>query len=386
MPHPKRVLVLAFTLAVVMRVGSAAVIGSPVLCPITLAPERSIQETLNAAPDGAVICLAEGEWSEDLVITRSVTLRGAGSNKTVIRGSSAGSVVVDIDPRGKAGVLVEIVGIGVTGTAASCPGAPERDYLRVLGEASCRTGLLVRGEASVRIVSCRISALRRGVTVWDEARADILDSAIERNALVGLSALGRAVATAANCTVASNWTLGVEASGESRVALRNCVIDQQGYMGISAADKAQITLIECVVRENRVAGVFLDEDCIAALQDCEIRDNGLFGIGVGYSTQASVGGCVVSGHVVGILLSDEPRVTITSSRIVSNQIYGIALDDVETCAFGFGGPRFAGSIMGTGNVVPGPDSPDGNGVSGLCPSHPSDPWPAGFLLDGPSEG
>lgn len=44
-------------------------------CTVTLSPGNSIQEAINGAAPGAVICLAAGEWQENVSIEKSLTLR-----------------------------------------------------------------------------------------------------------------------------------------------------------------------------------------------------------------------------------------------------------------------------------------------------------------------
>jgi parallel beta-helix repeat protein len=55
-------------------------------CTVTVRPGDSIQTAIDAAPEGAVICLTEGTWQENLTIMKKLIIRGAGWNKTVIKG------------------------------------------------------------------------------------------------------------------------------------------------------------------------------------------------------------------------------------------------------------------------------------------------------------
>lgn len=59
-------------LASLVGLGSA---GGAQGCTVTLTPGQSIQEAINGANQGAVICLAAGEWKESLSIEKSLTLR-----------------------------------------------------------------------------------------------------------------------------------------------------------------------------------------------------------------------------------------------------------------------------------------------------------------------
>ncbi len=53
---------------------------------LTLKPSESIQKAIDKAPEGALISLEEGVWKENLVIKKSITLRGKGAGKSVIEG------------------------------------------------------------------------------------------------------------------------------------------------------------------------------------------------------------------------------------------------------------------------------------------------------------
>ncbi len=55
-------------------------------CTITVQPGESIQEAIDAAPEGATLCLAEGVWEEHITIEKSLTLCGAGAGQTALFG------------------------------------------------------------------------------------------------------------------------------------------------------------------------------------------------------------------------------------------------------------------------------------------------------------
>ncbi|MFN4217950.1 MAG: hypothetical protein ACK4HB_01480, partial [Candidatus Bipolaricaulia bacterium] len=65
-------------------------------CTVTVQPGQSIQQAIDAAPEGTVICLAAGAWEEEIQITKGLTLRGAGWEKTklVLKGTSV--IIFDV--------------------------------------------------------------------------------------------------------------------------------------------------------------------------------------------------------------------------------------------------------------------------------------------------
>jgi hypothetical protein len=80
-------------------ISAALIVGAP-----------SVQERVDATPPGGTLVLEAGEYSERLVLSRPITLRGAGVDKTVLR-SPWGAVVVAKATEGE----VVIEGLTMTG-------------------------------------------------------------------------------------------------------------------------------------------------------------------------------------------------------------------------------------------------------------------------------
>jgi pectin methylesterase-like acyl-CoA thioesterase len=73
-------------LAVLVTVALGASVLAQEPCTISVQPWKSIQRAIDAAPEGAVICLTEGERKEGLEISKSLTLRGLGPERSVVWG------------------------------------------------------------------------------------------------------------------------------------------------------------------------------------------------------------------------------------------------------------------------------------------------------------
>ncbi len=67
-------------------------------CTITVQPGESIQKAIDAAAEGAVICLTAGTWEDSVKITKSLTLRGAGWEKTKLALGDVGIFMVSQSP------------------------------------------------------------------------------------------------------------------------------------------------------------------------------------------------------------------------------------------------------------------------------------------------
>ncbi|HEY2031252.1 MAG TPA: right-handed parallel beta-helix repeat-containing protein [Myxococcales bacterium] len=146
-------------------------------------PFADLQQALDAAPDGALLRLAAGEFEGPVRIERSVRIVGAGPRRTVIRGTTG--LTVDVRaPR------VELRGLGIASgsTCLSFTGGDHR-LAQVELRSATETGLLAKGAR----ISFRGGAIR---DVGDSSRGrgvDVEGGAIELRSVVFRSAGRRAI-------------------------------------------------------------------------------------------------------------------------------------------------------------------------------------------------
>ena len=71
------------------------------VCPGGSCAYSTINEAVTAVPDGSIINLLAGTYTENLVITKSLTLQGQGAGVTVIDGGGRDTVILidDVDSR-----------------------------------------------------------------------------------------------------------------------------------------------------------------------------------------------------------------------------------------------------------------------------------------------
>ena len=135
-------------------------------CTVTLVPGQSIWYAIKRASPGDVICLGPGTWRENLIIKKSLTIRGSGSDRTTIDGSAnPGRPVILIDSNSEIKVTIE--------------------ELRIIGAVSysknrlciiesplwiCPLGIDVRGRARAVIQGNNISGNDgSGIFIWSRA-------------------------------------------------------------------------------------------------------------------------------------------------------------------------------------------------------------------------
>ncbi|MCD5417907.1 right-handed parallel beta-helix repeat-containing protein, partial [Candidatus Bipolaricaulota bacterium] len=93
-----------------------------------------------------------------------------------------------------------------------------------------------------------------------------------------------------------------------------------------------------------------------------ISENRIEGIRLVDSAQAKITGSTISENKAdGIHLRDEAILRLVDSRILRNLGYGVSVHLPD------GWAEFIGQVTGSGNLIPGPDEPNGNQKGAICP-------------------
>ncbi len=392
-------------------------------CTIAVDAGESIQEAIDAAPAGAVICLGAGTWRENLVIGKALTLRGAGAEATTIQGLVAGEHVLSIASHTEIQVTIkELTVTGAHGTWAYGIRLARRAQCTiedVFVERNVSNGVYVMDSARATIVGSSVMGNQgMGIVVQEDAQAEIRGSTVEGNGGDGLSLKGSAEVTLADTVVRGNGGDGVAVSDTNRVTIARSIIEanvrdglsvrqsfgstiqtqltvtdttilaSSGY-GIAMYGTTVITLTECAVLENGRSGILLTQAAEAAIVDTRVTGNGGRGIIVQSSAGLSVEGSSIRGNELqGVFMSGTARASFQGSTIDGNGSDGLFVRDsaeatVERSEFAANGNRgialfeqpcfdgiedvFTGYIAGFGNRIPGPDQEDGNMERAVCP-------------------
>jgi nitrous oxidase accessory protein NosD len=131
-------------------------------CTVTVKPGEFIQRAIDGAKAGAVVCLTAGEWEENIVIEKSLTLRGE-KEKTVIDGVREGYPVVWLRTPEEQEVVVQLEGLRISGAEGRCADPP-----------ACADRVLLQGSVQGTISGSTLSGNGWGIGLWDSAQADHL--------------------------------------------------------------------------------------------------------------------------------------------------------------------------------------------------------------------
>lgn len=318
-------------------------------CVVTVRPGQSIQAAIDAADAGAVICLARGAWTENIVINKPLTIVGRGAGRTAIEAGRVLDPVVEVSGQGSGPIDVKLEGLKISGVAGG-------------------SGVAIGGLAAVEISDCDLSGRlygiqvadsahlilsgsaisenkQRGVVLSDSARASISDSHISRNMGPGLWISGSAEVEFIDCEISGNRGHGLWLRDEARVALSNCSVSKNGGhglwltewsaaqlfqselsgnwdQGIRAEDSARVELTESNVLSNWY-GVELRDGAQATITGSTVSGNRWDGINMQHSVRAAVSGSIISANGRGVGLGGEADAEIRDCLIEENSGFGI---------------------------------------------------------------
>jgi len=340
-------------------------------CTITVQPGESIQAAIDAASPGDVICLAEGEWEENLVIQESLTLRAAemGSEpQAVINSAREGWPVIRIESEEPIDVTIQ--GLKITGAFGDC--------YKEDPEWICAWGISGHGKATVVIENNTIHGNHAGIGMLDSSKATIENNTIS-DSEAGIGVLDSSEATIDNNIISHNRGYGIGKGQSSRATIENNTISEnrdgiwmwgsaratidnniisENEHGIMMRESAQATIENNTISENVWHGIWMWDSSRAMIKGNTISDNNWVGIAMGGSQATIEGNTISHSNWVGIEMRDSSQVTITRNVIRDNERYGVALlerpcDDTDMV--------FTGYATGEGN------SGEGNLWGDYCP-------------------
>ncbi|MFI8008121.1 right-handed parallel beta-helix repeat-containing protein [Streptomyces sp. NPDC086010] len=293
---------------------------------------RTLTAALRAADDGSLIHVQPGEYQESVVLDRDVTVvaeKGPGTVRVVARRGPAVTV------NGGAPVLRELTiaagadrGPAVLLTA----GAPELERCQVYGgrvevvrdaapvlrsctvEEAFGSGAHVTGTATVVIEDCVIrSVAGHGMTLADEARAQVRRTTLQRVTGSGLVLVGQAQAVFDDCAVGHVGEVALRVHPPARALLRGCRLHDSEGQGVLVADvpggaadahpgtgtrhvpadeargagedpaaaghgESRVRLEKCEIFRTGAEGVLVADTAGLLLRECTVRETGGAGV------------------------------------------------------------------------------------------------------------
>ncbi len=313
---------------------------------------ETLQEALDAAPDGATIHVAAGQFSAGVTVWKSVTVIGSGTSNTTLLSGERGTVIASLLASAH-DVTLQNLTLDVT----------ERTPIAVYGMLTL-DHVHVTGQDTVNQIPA--------VKVAPEARADIRDCRFEHIGGVAVSAMKDADISISRCTFANNHqdlaidgaeSASVQASQFTSTRERSVTIESASFvmdectfddclMGVSVADStgtlcgvetqevvqnaievfagADIVLEECTLAGSGGHNVALTGDAAATLLKCDLRDATVCGLATLDTSSVVMTDCNVSGNGGGgVFAGTDSHVIVHSTRIAENESAGIVMSPFE---------------------------------------------------------
>ncbi|WP_329406902.1 right-handed parallel beta-helix repeat-containing protein [Streptomyces sp. NBC_00704] len=232
----------------------------------------SLAAALEAAAEGDVLTIAPGTYRENLVVQRSVTLRGPEGSPGSVRLAPADGVPLTV----RASAVVQ--DLHVEGQDAAAPavlveeGAPELLDLRIVTRSSA--GVEVRGGARPTVRRCTVdNPAGIGIAVVDGGGGVFEECEIVAAGQAGVAVRGGAHPRLERCRVHHTSGAGLSATGDnSALEAVGCEIYEIRGSGVQVTARATAHLTDCDVHRTTADGVTLDTDAVLTLADCRIHD------------------------------------------------------------------------------------------------------------------
>lgn len=252
-----------------------------VLCLVSLPAQEnlvdcatgSLQTAIDAARDGDTVTIAPSVCTENLVITKSLTLEGAGMEQTVLRGSKPGFPVVFVQSEQPITVTLKNLTLADAPKASNNP-QHGKECATFYPELLCPSGLQARGAARVTLDSVRIARNPWvgvyvldaaqvsghsseiiengwGVYVSPDASVELRDSRVERSRENGHEIWG--TASIVRTLIRASGRSGVESVGTVKI-FESEIVQNRGS-GVLLVGASQTELIANVIAQNELWGV-----------------------------------------------------------------------------------------------------------------------------------
>ncbi|WP_019075122.1 right-handed parallel beta-helix repeat-containing protein [Streptomyces hokutonensis] len=232
----------------------------------------SLAAALEAAAEGDVLTVAPGTYRENLVVQRSVTLRGPEGSPGSVRIAPLDGVPLTV----RASAIVQ--DLHVEGQDSAAPallvedGTPELTDLRIVTRSA--SGIEVRGGARPTVRRCTVdNPAGIGIAVLDGGGGVFEECEVVSAGQAGVAVRAGGHPRLERCRIHHASGVGLSATGEnSSLEAVGCEVYETRGSGVQITARATAHLTDCDVHRTAADGITLDTDAVLTLADCRIHD------------------------------------------------------------------------------------------------------------------
>lgn len=297
---------------------------------------QTIQEALNAAEPGDVIVIAGGDYTENLLITKNVTLKGAGRDFVDIIGDGVVPTVVISKAQG-----VVISGVTVTNGRN---GIEMADGSLTLSDSVLKKNIRRGFSAERSIVEIKDSEVLEtqpdaegfqgsGIRIADHSKVTITNVTVAGNARVGIS-----IIDSSEGTITASKVLDTKPNASGAYG-----------WGIDVAVNSKVTIRDNTVSGNTANGIGVSENSQAVIENNQIADQKPDGSGIrGYGILVQLGS---KAEIRNNTLTRNTDVAVFATERTEVLIDGNQIADTQPNTFGFRGRGIQVGFLSKGTVT-----------------------------------
>ncbi len=292
---------------------------------------QTIREALRNAAPGARLLIRPAVYRESILLDKNIEITGDGKiEEIIIESISASCILMETDQATVRNLTLR--GRGANYGKAFFAVDVRRGELTVdncdisSDSLSC---VAVHGSwANPLIKNCLIhDGADSGVYFFDNARGQIEDCDIYRNANANVAITGGANPSIKNCRIFEGENGGVVvwqngAAGE----IENCEIFGHRLANVGISDSANPTFRSCKIFGGRDSGVFVHRSGYGAFEDCAVHDHQKAEVVVIEKSNSSLRRCAIyNGTNSGVFVDNKARASIESCNIYDNSDAGVSV-------------------------------------------------------------
>ena len=252
---PRLALIAALIVAVAIR-SNVPARGEPPVIRVSADGKGDygkIQDAVDSAPEGAVVRIGNGTWTEAVTITKPLTLEGAGWEVSRI-----------VSEKQASPELVEGLQRISRELDAETLAKLHQAFLKVYGSSPV---LIVKNtkQVVIRNISFRgPRAVRKGRPT-SAAAIDILDASVEIE----------------NCAVVESPDIGLAVKGDSHLKVKKCLVANASGTGVKVAvsENGSFEIVDSDIRNNQYSGLSIKSPSESiSVKRCRVHGTGWHGI------------------------------------------------------------------------------------------------------------